>query len=97
MMHDVFVVYQGFVGHHVMVFHFWYLHNHARVSRLLCGDFTFGKPDVEELGIWKTTSKFYLLVDMRSLFPEKFKNVALRECPLHFLYNSIHNLAYPDH
>lgn len=51
MMHDVFVVYQGFVGHHVMVFHFRYLYNHARVSRFLCGDFPFGKPDVEELGI----------------------------------------------
>lgn len=86
MMHDVFVVNQGFVGHHVMIFHFRYLHNHARVSRLLRGDFTFGKPDVEELGSWKTTSTFHLLMVMRSLFPEKLKNVALRECPLHFLY-----------
>lgn len=72
-MHDIFVVYQGFVGHHVMVFHFRYLYNHARVSRFLCGDFPFGKPDVEELGIYKTTSKLtscqILLTDMRTLFP----------------------------
>lgn len=91
MMHDVFVVNQGFVGNHVMIFHFRYLHNHARVSCLLCGDFTFRKPNVEELGIWKTTSKFHLLMVMRSLFPEKFKNVALRECQL---YGNVHYIFY---
>lgn len=57
----------------------------------------FGKFDVEELGIWKIILKFYLFVDMCSLFFEKFKNVVLWECLLYFLYSLIYNLVYLDY
>lgn len=80
-----------------MVFYFWYFYNYVSVSCFFCGDFMFGKFDVEELGSWKIILIFYLFMVMCSLFFEKLKNVVLWECLLYFLYSLIYNLVYLDY